>query len=239
MPPPVLPPPPMPPPVLLPPVMPPLVLLPPVMPLPVLLPPPLLHRHLEEAIWRLRHNNILLRAKIKLLMGKKEKKRVKFQKRREAATEDDSGEPGYEILLSKYKGRITTENATCKEQSNTQQRVQSVRQFLINSAVGDVPHADLLYLRDHSRIREAVRTWVASGLKPTTVKKKIIDTKDFLKWVGRAWPGGVRLSQRSIEGLKDELSRELRNLRGSVTSHVVSVRRNKSGKVITVSGPNL
>ncbi|XP_060761032.1 uncharacterized protein LOC132870983 isoform X3 [Neoarius graeffei] len=189
----------------------------------------------EEANRRLRHNNILLRGKIKLLMGKKEKKRVKFQKRREAATEDDSGEPGYEILLSKYKGRITTENATCKEQSNTQQRVQSVRQFLINSAVGGVPHADLLYLRDHSRIREAVRTWVASGLKPTTVKKKIIDTMDFLKWVGRAWPGGVRLSQRSIEGLKDELSRELRSLRGSVTSHVVSVRRNKSENVLPLA----
>ncbi|XP_034021184.1 uncharacterized protein LOC117505741 isoform X2 [Thalassophryne amazonica] len=187
----------------------------------------------EEAIRRLRMNNTYLRAN--LVKFQRQTPRKKHQRKRKTVDEEDQDTvSGYEKLLSKFHARIITRRATTKEASNVQQRVQSVRQFLLASSRGSIPRRDLLHLRDHSRITEAADAWKARGLAPTTVKKKLIDTSEFFTWVGRAWPEGVRLSERNVAGIRNALSRELKNIAGSIVTHVVSVRRKKSDKVLPV-----
>ncbi|XP_034031585.1 uncharacterized protein LOC117515217 isoform X2 [Thalassophryne amazonica] len=180
-----------------------------------------------------RHVMTITVLRARLVKSTRAPPRRKHQRTRETvAAGEEHSLPGYEQLLELFRQRITTRHATTKEASNVQQRVQSVRQFLLASARGSVPRRDLLHLKDHSRITEAADAWKERGLAPTTVKKKLIDTSEFFKWVGRAWPEGVRLSDRNLSGIRDVLSRELRNLAGTVVTHVVSVRRRKSEKVL-------
>lgn len=80
----------------------------------------------------------------------------------------------------------------------------------------------------------ALRVWKDQGLKPTTLKHKITSVLDFLTWIGRIWPSGVRISQRKLGGLMEELRRELRRLRADVTSHRVNYQRKKSGKALNI-----
>ena len=75
----------------------------------------------------------------------------------------------------------------------------------------------------------AIRALKSKSLAPTTIRKKLVDVVVFAKWLKRASPAGVRLSQKTINMCVDGLRRHQKDLARDVVSHQQAVRRRKTG----------
>ena len=75
----------------------------------------------------------------------------------------------------------------------------------------------------------AIRALKTKSLAPTTIRKKLMDVVVFAKWLKRASPAGVRLSQKTINMCVDGLRRHQKDLARDVVSQQQSVRRKKTG----------
>ncbi|XP_060753056.1 uncharacterized protein LOC132863964 [Tachysurus vachellii] len=152
---------------------------------------------------------------------------VKYKRRKRFSP---SKAPQYVRLVEEFRGHIQGVNPSRKTQENAKQRATHVLHFLEFMADSRIPNVDLLFLENHSRVRNFVAHLQEKGFKPTTQRLYLMDVVAFLKYILNMSPQSVRLGTKMINALLVELRARLRDIRPNVLRHQLSVRRSKSGK---------
>ena len=72
----------------------------------------------------------------------------------------------------------------------------------------------------------------AKRLKVTTQRIYLLDAIAFLNYLSNMTPPGVKLSNKDMMALKVEIKARLKDIGRDIVGHRLSVRRNKSSKIL-------
>ncbi|KAK2829830.1 hypothetical protein Q7C36_017820 [Tachysurus vachellii] len=154
---------------------------------------------------------------------------VKYKRRKRFSP---SKAPQYVRLVEEFRGHIQGVNPSRKTQENAKQRATHVLHFLEFMADSRIPNVDLLFLKNHSRVRNFVAHLQEKGFKPTTQRLYLMDVVAFLKYILNMSPQSVRLGTKMSNALLVELRARLRDIGRDVVGHQLSVRRSKSERLV-------
>ncbi|KAK2836093.1 hypothetical protein Q7C36_013962 [Tachysurus vachellii] len=154
---------------------------------------------------------------------------VKYKRRKSFSP---SKAPQYVRLVEEFRGHIRGVNPSRKMQENAKQRATHVIHFLEFMADSRIPNVDLLFLKNHSRVRNFVAHLQEKGFKPTSQRLYLMDVVAFLKYILNMSPQSVRLGTKMINALLVELRARLRDIGRNVVGHQLSVRRSKSERLV-------
>ncbi|KAK2829831.1 hypothetical protein Q7C36_017821 [Tachysurus vachellii] len=140
--------------------------------------------------------------------------------------------PPYVRLVEEFRGHIQGVNPSRKTQENAKQRATHVLHFLEFMADSRIPNVDLLFLENHSRVRNFVAHLQERCFKPTTQRLYLMDVVAFLKYILMVSPQSVRLGTKMINALLVDLRARLRDIRPNVLRHQLSVLRSQSERLV-------
>ncbi|KAJ7985049.1 hypothetical protein DPEC_G00361110 [Dallia pectoralis] len=91
-----------------------------------------------------------------------------------------------------------------------------------------VPHLNLLFLKDYSRVRKFAAHLFDRNFRPTTMKSYLTDANAFVKYVVSMSPEGVKVGHKSLNALLVELRARMRDMARMLLGQQLAHRRKKS-----------
>ncbi|XP_030274543.1 uncharacterized protein LOC115582622 isoform X2 [Sparus aurata] len=158
--------------------------------------------------------------------------RATAAKHRRRAPFDPSKAPRYVSLVEEFRSHTEGANPSRKTSDNAKQRGKHVIDFLKYMAEPGSPSVDLLFLRDHARVRGFVEVLQGKRFTPTTQRSYLMDVVAFLKYISNMAPLAVRLGTKRINCILVELRARLKDIGRDIVSHQLSVRRRKSERLV-------
>ncbi|XP_019211339.1 uncharacterized protein LOC102079580 isoform X3 [Oreochromis niloticus] len=154
---------------------------------------------------------------------------VKYSRRKRFSS---SKAPHYVRLVEEFRAHAEGVNPSRKIHENARQRATHVIQFLEFMADPAIPNTDLLFLRNHGKVRDFLAHLQAKGFKPTTQRAYLMDAIAFMKYILNMSPPQVRLGNKRINALLVELRARNRDVGREVVVHQLNVRRSKSKRLV-------
>ncbi|XP_019211334.1 uncharacterized protein LOC102080074 isoform X1 [Oreochromis niloticus] len=140
--------------------------------------------------------------------------------------------PHYVRLVEEFRAHAEGVNPSRNLRENARQRATHVIHFLEFMADPAIPNVDLLFLRNHGKVRDFLAHLQAKGFKPTTQRAYLMDAVAFTKYILNMSPPQVRLGIKRINALLVELRARNRDVGREVVVYQLNVRRSKSNRLI-------
>ncbi|XP_026010597.1 uncharacterized protein LOC113013696 isoform X4 [Astatotilapia calliptera] len=157
---------------------------------------------------------------------------VKYSRRKRFSL---SKAPHYVRLVEEFRVHAEGVNPSRKIRDNAKQRATHVIHFLEFMADPAIPNVDLLFLRNHGKVRELwsfLAHLQAKGFKPTTQRAYLMDAIAFMKYILNMSPPQVRLGKKRFNALLVELRARYRDVGREVVVHQLNVWRSKSNRLV-------
>ncbi|XP_025760663.1 uncharacterized protein LOC102079840 isoform X4 [Oreochromis niloticus] len=154
---------------------------------------------------------------------------VKYSRRKRFSP---SKAPHYVRLVEEFRAHAEGVNPSIELHENARQRATHVIRFLEFMADPAIPNVDLLFLRNHGKVRDFLAHLQAKGFKPTTQRAYLMDAIAFMKYILNMSPPQVRLGNKRINALLVELRARNRDVGREVVVHQLNVRRSKSKRLV-------
>ncbi|KAJ8004379.1 hypothetical protein DPEC_G00135080 [Dallia pectoralis] len=143
--------------------------------------------------------------------------------------------PQYVKLVEDFKEHTEGTNPSKKVKENARQRANHVIKFLEFMSKPAVPHLNLLFLKDYSRVRKFAAHLSDRNFRPTTVKSYLTDAVAFVKYVVSMSPEGVKVGHKSLNALLGELRARMRDMARMLLGQQLAHRRKKSTQLVKAS----
>ncbi|XP_028428510.1 uncharacterized protein LOC114551750 [Perca flavescens] len=167
-----------------------------------------------------------------------ELKKLHSSMRRETAARSNrhkpfslSNAPPYVKLVEGFKEHTEGRHPTQNTRRNARQRASHVLYFLRFMSEPALPDLNLLFLKDHGRIRKFTDHLIDKNLKPMTIRSYLTDAAAFVRYICSMAPGGVKIGRKSLSALLVELRVRKSEVSRSVQQLHLSQPCRKSSKI--------